>query len=177
MDFVKSYLDSITFEFSRYKAYGDKTFAQLTEAELYWRPSEEDNSVAVIVNHLAGNMISRWTNFLTEDGEKTWRQRDSEFGTPPTTSKKLLSLWEEGWETLFNALKELNTSNIDSQIKIRGEVHTIPQAINRQLAHYSSHIGQIVYIGKMIKGPHWKSLSIPKGQSGTFNKKMFSKNS
>lgn len=177
MDFVKNYLDSVIFEFARYKAYGDKTFAQLSEEELHWSPSEDDNSIAVIINHLAGNMISRWTNFLTEDGEKTWRQRDAEFATPPTSREELIMLWERGWETLFSALKELNTSNANGHITIRGEAHSIPQAINRQLAHYSSHIGQIVYIGKMLKGSYWESLSIPKGQSESYNKKMFGKNS
>ncbi len=177
MDFAKNYLESTILEFGRYKRYGDNTFVQLSEEELYWRPSEEDNNIAIIVNHLAGNMISRWTNFLTEDGEKTSRQRDREFDTPPKQRKDLLSLWEQGWRTLFDALRAVDASNINNQIRIRGEAHTIPQAINRQLAHYSYHVGQIVYLGKTIKGAHWKSLSIPKGQSETFNKKMFGKNS
>ncbi|MEM8508348.1 MAG: DUF1572 family protein [Bacteroidota bacterium] len=177
MNFVQNYLDNVIFEFNRYKNYGDVTFAQLTSQELYWRPSVNDNSIAIIVNHMAGNMVSRWTNFLSEDGEKAFRHRDREFETPPTQVKALFSLWEQGWTTLFDALKELNSSNFDSQIKIRGEIHTIPEAVNRQLAHYSSHVGQIVYLGKMIKGADWQSLSIPKGQSETFNKKMFGKNS
>lgn len=167
----------MVYEFRRYKGYGDKTLAQLSERELFWCPSDNDNSIAVIINHLAGNMISRWTNFLTEDGEKSYRQRDKEFETPPKSRKQLLSLWEEGWKTLFDSLAGINPSNITNQVKIRGQAHTIPEAINRQLAHYSSHLGQIVYLGKMIKGPDWKSLSIPKGQSETFNKKMFGKNS
>ncbi len=177
MDFTENYLKSVLLEFGRYKRYGDNTFAQLSDEELYWRPSEGDNSIAIIVNHLAGNMISRWTNFLTEDGEKAYRRRDREFDTPPKQRKKLLSLWDQGWTTLFDALSAIDDSNVNSQIRIRGEAHTIPEAINRQLAHYSSHVGQIVYLGKMIKGAYWKSLSIPKGQSETFNKKMFGKNS
>ena len=177
MNFVENYRNNVISEFNRYKKYGDATFAQLTHEEWYWRPSVHDNSIAIIVHHLVGNMLSRWTNFLTEDGEKPFRLRDSEFETPPTEAKALLSLWEQGWGTLFDAINELNPSNFDSQITIRGEIHTVTEAINRQLAHYASHVGQIIYLGKMIKGADWKSLSIPKGQSETFNKKMFGKNS
>ncbi len=177
MDFIDSYLKSVTFEFSRYKGYGDATFAQLTENELHWRPSEQDNSIAIIITHLAGNMLSRWSDFLTEDGEKSWRNRDKEFEVPSKSKTALIAVWEQGWECLFSALEVVNPTNFGTLITIRGEEHTLPQAINRQLAHYASHVGQIIFIGKMIKGPHWQSLSIPKGQSGIFNKKMFGENS
>lgn len=177
MNFVQSYLDSVKFEFRRYKAYGDKTFAQLTEEQLHRQPSKEDNSIAIIIKHLAGNMLSRWTNFLTEDGEKTWRKRDSEFERPPKSRNDLIELWEKGWNCLFTALDGIDDSNFNTQIKIRDKEHSIPEAINRQLAHYASHVGQIIFLGKMIKGHEWESLSIPKGGSKAFNQKMFGKNS
>lgn len=177
MNFVQSYLDSVKFEFRRYKAYGDKTFAQLTEEQLLRQPSKEDNSIAIIIKHLAGNMLSRWTNFLTEDGEKIWRKRDSEFERPPKSRNDLIELWEKGWNCLFTALDGINDSNFNTQIKIRDKEHSIPEAINRQLAHYASHVGQIIFLGKMIKGHEWESLSIPKGGSKAFNQKMFGKNS
>lgn len=177
MNFVQSYLDSVKFEFRRYKAYGDKTFAQLTEEQLHRQPSKEDNSIAIIIKHLAGNMLSRWTNFLTEDGEKTWRKRDSEFERPPKSRNDLIELWEKGWNCLFTALDGIDDSNFNTQIKIRDKEHSIPEAINRQLAHYASHVGQIIFLGKMIKGYEWESLSIPKGGSKAFNQKMFGKNS
>jgi len=177
MNFVQSYLDSVKFEFRRYKTYGDKTFAQLTEEQLHSQPSKEDNSIAIIIKHLAGNMLSRWTNFLTEDGEKTWRKRDSEFERPPKSRNDLIELWEKGWNCLFTALDGIDGSNFNTQIKIRDKEHSIPEAINRQLAHYASHVGQIIFLGKMIKGHEWESLSIPKGGSKAFNQKMFGKNS
>ncbi len=177
MGFPTTYLESAKFEFHRYKRYGDKTFEQLSEEELFWSASENDNSIAVIVNHLAGNMLSRWTNFLMEDGEKVWRDRDSEFEHPPQSKKELLDLWEEGWQCLFDALNSITPENFDASIQIRNQKHSIPQAINRQLAHYASHVGQLLFIGKMIKKDDWVSLSIPKGQSKIFNKKMFGENS
>ena len=122
-------------------------------------------------------MLSRWTNFLLEDGEKTWRNRDLEFESPPQSKEELMALWNKGWDCLFDALEALNETNVFGQIYIRGEAHAIPAAINRQLAHYASHVGQIVFIGKSIKGQDWQSLSIPKGKSQLFNKKMFGKNS
>lgn len=152
---------------------GDKTFIQLTDEDIHWRLSETDNSVAVIVKHIVGNMLSRFTNFFTEDGEKPWRQREAEFDDTYATKKEMIVAWERGWKCLFDALSGVNSTNFESTVKIRGEEHSIIQAFNRQMAHYSSHIGQIVMLGKMIKGTDWSSLSIPRGGSEAFNKRMF----
>ncbi|WP_318312477.1 DUF1572 family protein [Flagellimonas crocea] len=173
MDFQENYLASANFEFHRYKTMGDKTFDQISDTDIHWKYEESNNSIAIIVKHMVGNMKSRWTNFLTEDGEKTWRERDSEFERPYSSKSEMITEWEQGWQCLFDALKSINYSNFDSKINIRGEQHSIPEAINRQLAHYASHVGQIVFIGKMIKGSDWTSLSIPKDGSKAFNKKMF----
>ncbi len=175
MNFQENYLTNIKFEFQRYKALGDKTFEQLTEEDIHWKYAEADNSIAIIVKHLSGNMLSRWTNFLVEDGEKTWRNREMEFEEPYTSKTDMISAWNQGWECVFDALKTINESNFDTKVKIRGEEHTIVEAANRQLGHYASHVGQIVFLGKMIRGEDWKSLSIPKGGSEAFNKKMFGK--
>ena len=173
MSFPENYLKSVLFEFKRYKTLGDKTFEQLSEKEIHWTYSESDNSIALIVKHIVGNMLSRWTNFLTEDGEKSWRNRETEFVEPYSTKAEMTAAWEKGWKCLFEALHSINQENFETQIQIRGEAHTIPEAINRQLAHYPNHVGQILYIGKMIKGEKWISPSIPKGDSEAFNKKMF----
>ena len=173
MSFPENYLKSVLFEFKRYKTLGDKTFEQLSEKEIHWTYSESDNSIALIVKHIVGNMLSRWTNFLTDDGEKSWRNRETEFVEPYSTKAEMVAAWEKGWKCLFDALHSINQENFENQIRIRGEAHTIPEAINRQLAHYPNHVGQILYIGKMIKGEKWISPSIPKGDSETFNKKMF----
>ncbi len=175
MNFQENYLSSVKFEFNRYKTMGDKTFAQLTDEDILWTYSETDNSIAIIVKHLVGNMLSRWTHFLTEDGEKPWREREMEFEAPYTSKNDMIAAWEKGWSCLFDALDSIDSSNFDTKIKIRNKEHTVIEAINRQLAHYSSHVGQLVFIGKMLKGPQWKSLSIPKGGSEAFNKKMFGK--
>lgn len=177
MSFEENFLKSVAYEFQRYKSMGDRTFAQLTEEEIDWQFKESDNSVSIIVKHLWGNMLSRWTNFLTEDGEKTWRNREAEFEGTFTSKKEMLAAWEEGWNCLFDALKNINSSNFDTKVKIRNQNHNIVEAINRQLAHYASHVGQIVFLGKMIKGDNWVSLSIPKGGTDAFNKKMFGKTS
>ncbi len=175
MNFQENYLSNVIFEFHRYKTMGDNTFAQLTDEDILWTYSETDNSIAIIVKHLVGNMLSRWTHFLTEDGEKPWRDREMEFEAPFASKNEMIAAWEKGWNCLFDALKKIDASNFDTKIKIRDEEHTLTEAVNRQLAHYASHVGQLVFIGKMIKGPQWKSLSIPKGGSNAFNKKMFGK--
>ena len=175
MNFSENYIESALFEFRRYKSLGEKTFAQLSDEDLLKKYSEEGNSIAQIVKHLSGNMLSRWTNFLTDDGEKEWRNRDTEFIDPPTSRQEMLEIWEKGWHCLFEALNSISDSNFDSVIKIRNESHTIVEAINRQLAHYASHIGQIILLGKIVKGNDWVSLSIPKGGSEAFNKKVFGK--
>ncbi len=169
------YLNSVKRQFKYYKSVGEKTFSQLDERGLFWRFNEDTNSVAIIANHLWGNMQSRWTDFLTSDGEKEWRKRDLEFKSVIKTKKELLEKWNDGWKCLFDALEAINETNFETKVYIRNQAHTVVEAINRQLAHYSYHIGQVVYIGKMIKGSEWKSLTIPKGKSDEFNKEKFSK--
>ena len=173
MDFAENYLDSSRFEFGRYKTLGDKTFAQLSESDILWKYQEEDNSISQIVKHVSGNMLSRWSNFLSEDGEKPWRHRDTEFEKPFTTKTEMIADWEKGWQCLFDAIASINSDNFNRLVKIRNEEHTIVEAVNRQLAHYANHVGQIVLLGKMIKGDSWVSLSIPKGESEVFNKEKF----
>jgi hypothetical protein len=170
-----AYLNSIKKQFSYYKSVGEKTFDQLNEEDLCWQYNDQSNSIAIIVNHLWGNMKSRWTDFLTADGEKEWRNRDMEFESVIKSKKELFAKWHEGWDCLFEALEAINEENFENKVYIRNQEHSITEAINRQLAHYSYHIGQIVYIGRMIKGSEWKSLTIPKGKSKEFNKEKFSK--
>lgn len=169
------YLTSIKKQFEYYKALGERTFDQLEEKDLFWRYNKESNSIAIIVNHLWGNMKSRWTDFLISDGEKEWRNRDLEFESVIQSKEELLTKWNDGWQCLFEALNSINPKNLNTEIYIRNQSHSIPEAISRQLAHYSYHIGQIVFMGRMIKGETWKSLSIPKGKSSNFNKTKFSK--
>jgi len=175
MDYKENFLESIRFELLKYKSYGEKTFAQLSEEDIHWKLSKVDNSIAIIVKHIVGNMLSRFTNFLTEDGEKPWRYRDSEFEDPYENMDEMMAAWKKGWDCLFVAMDSINKNNFDTQIKIRNEDHTVIEALTRQLAHYAGHIGQIMLIAKMIKGSEWKSLSIPKGASEAFNKERFGK--
>ena len=168
-----NYLDSTIKQFEYYKMLGDKTFDQLTDDQLFWQYNAESNSIAVIVKHLWGNMLSRWTDFLTSDGEKKWRNRDAEFENDIATRAELLAKWNEGWACLFAALKGLRPEDLDRIIYIRNQGHTVMEAINRQLAHYPYHIGQIVFLGKMLCDTNWKSLSIPRGNSGQFNAEKF----
>jgi len=161
--------------FLYYKKLGDKSFAQLSDEQLFWQYNEESNSIAVIINHVAGNMLSRWTNFLTEDGEKDWRNRDSEFFNSSKTKAEVLEYWEKGWDCFFTALAQINDENINSTIYIRGEAHYVLDAVLRQLAHYPYHIGQIVYIAKMMKNNDWQTLSIARNKSEDFNQKMRAK--
>lgn len=172
---MSTYLSSSISQFAYYKSLGDKLFSQLDENDLFWKPATNDNTIAIIVNHIAGNMLSRWTNFLTTDGEKDWRNRDSEFNSVLLTREDVISKWEEGWTCLFNTLNSLQNNQIEDVIYIRNQGHSVTEAINRQLCHYSYHIGQMVFLGKMIKGNNWQSLSIPKGYSQSYNKEKFSK--
>lgn len=169
------YLNSIKKQFEYYKSVGEKTFDQLNEDDFFWQYNQQTNSIAVIVNHLWGNMKSRWTDFLISDGEKEWRNRDLEFEAVIQTKDELLTKWNDGWKCLFDALNSITDENFDSEIYIRNQSHSIVEAVNRQFAHYSYYIGQIVYIGRMIKGKDWKSLTIPMGKSSDFNKAKFSK--
>ncbi|MGN6647223.1 MAG: DUF1572 domain-containing protein [Cytophaga sp.] len=169
-----NYLESARKQFEYYKLLGDKTFAQLSDEQLYWQYNADSNSVAIIVKHLWGNMLSRWTDFLTTDGEKEWRNRDAEFETENKSRAALLAKWNEGWNCLFNALNQLSEEDLEKIIYIRNQGHTVMEAINRQLAHYPYHVGQIVFLGKMLCGEKWQSLSIPKGNSATYNAEKFS---
>lgn len=169
------YLKSIRELFEYYKAQGEKSIDQLEEKELFWQPNDGSNSISILVGHLSGNMKSRWTDFLTTDGEKTWRERDREFESTIESKEELLKVWNEGWDCLFNALKSVNQANFQTVVYIRNQAHSIVYAFNRQLAHYASHIGQMVYFAKMIRSSNWKSLSIPKGESDEFNQVKFSK--
>lgn len=161
--------------FQYYKDIGDKSLAQLSEEQLFWQYNEESNSIAIIINHIAGNMLSRWTNFLTEDGEKSWRNRDSEFENNFKTKEEVLEYWEKGWRCLFAALNQITDENINSTIYIRGEAHLVLDAVFRQLAHYPYHVGQIIYIAKMMKNQDWQTLSIARNKSADFNQEMHSK--
>jgi hypothetical protein len=172
---IMNYLESVTKQFQYYKMLGDQTFAQLSEADLFWQYNESSNSIAIIIKHLWGNMLSRWTDFLTTDGEKLWRNREEEFEVDIKTKAELLHKWEAGWACLFSALKTINEENFNTIIYIRNEGHTITEAINRQLAHYAYHVGQIVFIGRMIQNENWQSLSIPKGKSTIYNAEKFGK--
>ena len=146
--------------------------AQVTDEQLFATLDAEMNSIALIVKHMAGNMRSRWTDFLTTDGEKPDRQRDTEFVEPPATREALLNLWEQGWNCVFAALEPLSDADLGRTVTIRGEAHSVMQAINRQIAHYALHIGQIVFLAKHLQASNWRSLSVPRGQSGAFNEKM-----
>jgi hypothetical protein len=161
--------------FEYYKLLGEKSMDQMPEEKLFWQYNEESNSVATIVKHLSGNMLSRWTDFLTTDGEKDWRNRDSEFVNDLQTREALLARWNQGWHCLLDSLKQLNADDLQKTVYIRNEAHTVLEAINRQLAHYPYHVGQIVYIAKMVADHRWKTLSIPRGHSDDFNTQMFSK--
>ena len=151
--------------FQYYKNIADQTFEQLEEPQLFWQYNPESNSIATIVKHISGNMISRWTNFLTEDGEKEWRNRDAEFENDIQSKAEMLEMWEKGWLVLFDALNQVDNSNINSIISIRGEKLSLVDALLRQLAHYPYHIGQIIYLAKMLKNDDWKTLSIAKNKS------------
>ncbi|MEI6265570.1 MAG: DUF1572 family protein [Sphingobacteriia bacterium] len=163
MDFLK---DAIK-RFKYYKELGDKTFEQLQSADFFYQPNEESNSIAIIIQHLYGNMLSRWTNFLTEDGEKHWRKRDAEFEVMECSKADLLAFWNEGWKCLLDSLTSLTADDLDKTVYIRTEPLQVYDAILRQLAHYPYHVGQIVYIGRMIQSKNWKSLSIPKGKGAS----------
>lgn len=172
---MSAYLESVKKQFDYYRMLGDKTFEQVSEEALFWQPNEESNSIAMIVKHLHGNMMSRWTDFLTTDGEKEWRKRDQEFENDLETKANIISAWNQGWDCLFAALNALTEDDLEREIFIRNMGHTVSEAINRQLAHYPYHIGQIVFLGKLIQNDSWTSLSIPKGASKAYNQEKFAK--
>lgn len=168
-----NYLDSVRKLFRYYKTLGDKAMAQVSDEGFYWRYNDESNSIAVIVKHIAGNSLSRWTDFLTTDGEKQWRNRDGEFDDFHASREEILALWNKGWNCLFNAVDSLSVPDLQKIVYIRNEGHTVVEAINRQLAHLPYHVGQIVFIARMLCGTQWVSLSIPKGQSSVYNDEKF----
>lgn len=172
---MSTYLDSVRKQFTYYRMLGDKTFAQLNDEQLFWQYNEESNSVATMVKHLWGNMLSRWTDFLTADGEKEWRQRDAEFENDIRTREEMITKWNEGWDCLFEAIDPLTDKDLEREIYIRNQGHSVVEAINRQLAHYAYHVGQIVFLGKMHCDNRWTSLSIPRGDSKKFNAEKFAR--
>lgn len=171
----KTYLESTKKLFTYYKKLGDDAMAQVADEKLFFQPNEDSNSIAIIVQHMAGNMLSRWTDFLTSDGEKDWRNRDAEFETNITNRQALFEYWNKGWRCLFDAMNSLTETDLDKTIYIRNEGHTVVEAINRQLTHYPYHVGQIIFLAKMLSTNEWKSLSIPKNKSQDYNHVKFSK--
>lgn len=172
LQFTTSYLEDVLPLFRYYKSLGDRAIAQVSDENLYRLPDEDSNSIAIIMKHVAGNSRSRWTDFLTSDGEKPNRDRDTEFVDPPSTRAALLQMWEAGWDCMFAALAGLKDSDLTRSVTIRGEKHSVLQAINRQVAHYAYHCGQIVLLAKHFQHREWKSLSVPKGGSAEFNRKV-----
>lgn len=172
LTFTTSYIEDARAIFHHYKKLADSAVAQVADADLVRVLDPEMNSIAIIMKHMAGNMISRWTDFLTADGEKPTRNRDAEFEDPPASRVDLLALWERGWECLFHALDPLTDADLSRTITVRGEAHSVTQAINRQVAHLSYHAGQIVLLAKHFQSANWKSLSVPRGQSNAFTQKV-----
>lgn len=165
MDLGNEYLKIVRERFESVKDLGDKTINQLSEKDIHWKLNKASNSIAIIAKHLSGNMISRWSDFLTTDGEKSFRNRDQEFEDDVSSKQEMITIWEKGWKTLLDTLNGLENQDLLKNITIRGERHTVLEAIERQMAHYSYHVGQIVYIGKQLKDESWETLSIPKGKS------------
>lgn len=174
--FEEFYLKAVKGRFEDTKKLGDDTLVRLSDSDIHWQPNDESNNIAIIVKHLSGNMISRWTDFLTTDGEKPNRYRDQEFEDTITSVEQLTVAWEKGWNQVFETLNSLQYGDLGKSVSIRGEEHTVIEAIERQIAHTSYHIGQIVYIAKTIKGKEWGSLSIPLGKSEEYLQTLLKKN-
>jgi hypothetical protein len=172
LEFTTSYLKDSLDLFRYYKKLAERAMAQVSDEQLFAELDEGGNSIAIIVKHMGGNMRSRWVDFLTTDGEKPDRNRDSEFVDPPATREELIRLWEESWGNVFHALEPLSDSDLGRTVPIRGEAHSVMQALNRQVAHYSMHIGQIVMLAKHFARDQWQSLSIPRNRSAEFNRKV-----
>lgn len=171
----KIFLESAIKRLKYYKGLADRTFQQLAETDFHFQPNKENNSIAINIQHVAGNMLSRWTDFLTTDGEKEWRSRDMEFEEQHLSKQQLLGLWEKGWACCLDALNSLTEDDLLKTIRIRDEGLLVVDAINRQLAHYPYHVGQIIYIARIIKNENWQNLSIPKRDSIQYNQQMRSK--
>jgi len=174
LEFTTSFLKDSIEVLRYYKRLGERAIEQVPDESLLAAPDPNSNSIAIIVKHLAGNMRSRFTDFLTSDGEKPDRKRDSEFEVPPKTRSELLAMWEAGWQHVFNALTPLTEAHLSQKVYIRSEAHSVTQAINRQLAHYAYHVGQIVYLAKHFSGANWNSLTIPRGKSEEFTSRVAS---
>ena len=170
--FTTSYVEDAKAIFHQYKRLAEGAMAQVDDEQLCATLDSEMNSIAVIVKHMAGNMRSRWTDFLTTDGEKPSRNRDGEFEEPPATRTELMALWDDGWRCLFTALEGLTDADLVRTIAIRSEAHSVMQAINRQVAHYPYHCGQIIFLAKHLQSSNWKSLSVPRKQSAEFNRRV-----
>jgi hypothetical protein len=170
--FSTSYIEDSLSLFRYYKKLGEGALEQVSDEQLFATLDPEMNSIAIMVKHMTGNMRSRWTDFLTSDGEKPDRNRDTEFEEPPSTRAELLKTWNDGWDRVFSALEPLSDSDLGRTVSIRGEPHSVMQAINRQIAHYSYHVGQIVFLAKHLNASGWKSLSVPRNRSAEFNKKV-----
>jgi hypothetical protein len=168
-EFTTSYIKDAVAIFQQYQNLGERAIAQCPDDRLTATLDTESNSIAILVKHLAGNMRSRWTDFLTSDGEKPERDRDSEFEAPPATRAELVAVWRSGWNVLWGAIASLTDADLTKTVTIRGEAHSVMQAIHRQVAHYSYHVGQIVFLAKHFAGNTWTSLTVPKRQSAQFN--------
>jgi Protein of unknown function (DUF1572) len=169
---AQNYLDSARAEFLKLRALAEKSFEQLEESDFHFRPDAESNSIAVLIQHMSGNMISRWTDFLTSDGEKPDRHRDSEFEEQAQTREQLMKQWQRGWQVFTDTMNSLTAEDMLREVTIRGEKHSAIQAINRQLTHYGYHVGQIVFLAKHIRAEGWKTLSIARHKSAEFNQQM-----
>lgn len=169
---TNSYLEDSLTLFRYYQTLAERALAQIPDSDLFVQIDPESNSIAIIVKHMAGNMRSRWTDFLTTDGEKSWRDRDSEFEAPARTRDELMEDWRGAWSTLYSALETLRDADLTRTVTIRGEAHSVLQAINRQLAHYSYHVGQIVFLARHLSNGNWKTLSVPRKGSAEFNRKV-----
>jgi len=172
LEFTTSYIAESLAVFRQYKRLAERAMEQVADADLFIELDPQTNSIAIVVKHIAGNMRSRWTRFLTTDGEKPDRNRDSEFEAPPQTRAELLDIWEQGWACLFAALEPLTETDLSRTVYIRGEAHSVMQAINRQVAHYQYHVGQIVLLSRHFAGDRWQSLTIPRRQSAEYNRKV-----
>lgn len=170
---MSSYLDSVKKQFRYYRMLGEKSVEQLEEEQLFWQYNGESNSIAVLVNHMSGNMLSRFTDFLTSDGEKPWRNRDAEFTNAFADRAQMMQRWHQGWECLMQTLDQLSDADLETIVYVRNDGHTVTEAINRQLAHYAYHTGQIVFIAKMLKDTDWQTLSIARNSSAEYNRRKF----
>lgn len=172
LKFTTSFIEDSLAVFRQYKKLAEAAMEQLTDEQLCHTLDAESNSIAIIAKHMVGNMRSRWTNFLTSDGEKPDRNRDTEFVEPPSNRQSLMNAWEDGWRCVFTAIEPLTDSDLGRTVIIRGEAHSVMQAINRQIAHYASHVGQIIFLSKHLAGDRWSTLSVPRNRSAEFTQKV-----